>query len=75
MKSNNKVYFDNQLDNAVIEGLKRKGFEFQSRKEIEEFVIANCTCVDYTHKGVRVYSVNGIPYLQWNYDAESLSYI
>ena len=50
-----------QLENYMIEGLKRKGFEFENRMELENFIKSNCRCEDITHLKQRTYFVNEIP--------------
>jgi hypothetical protein len=51
-----------KLDAVLIEGLKRKGFEFAHKAELIEFVKSNCRCENRTYNE-RVYYVNDIPFL------------
>ena len=44
-----------QLEDYMIEGLKRKGFEFQNRIELENFIKSNCRCEDRTDIKQRTY--------------------
>lgn len=37
-----------QLEDYMIEVLKRKGFEFDNRIELENFIKSNCRCEDRT---------------------------
>src|SRR5690606_10652422 len=50
-----------QWDTYFLEGLKRKGFEFDNPLEAQYFVKANCKAVE-DHNGNRTYYVNGIPF-------------
>lgn len=59
--------FVSKLENLIIEGLKRKGFEFESRIEIENFIKKNCECLDNVSLQERVYYVNSIPFLLHHY--------
>ena len=38
-----------KLEDYIIEGLKRKGFEFKNRLELETFIKNNCRCEDTPH--------------------------
>lgn len=51
-----------QLEDYMIEGLKRKGFEFENRIELENFIKSNCRCEDRTDIKQRTYFVNDIPF-------------
>ena len=35
-----------KLEDYIIEGLKRKGFEFENRTDLEEFIKTRCECKD-----------------------------
>jgi hypothetical protein len=52
-----------QLENFFIEGLKRKGFEFQNRADLLPFAMQNCTCFDDQDLKEKTYFVNNIPFL------------
>lgn len=56
-----------QLDEKIIEGLKRKGFEFKNGFELAEFIKANCRCEDNVELNEKIYFVNDIPFFYWNY--------
>ncbi len=60
----------NKFDDLIIEGLKRKGFEFKNIREAESFIRENCRCEDYTHEQIRVYFVNDIPFILHEYKIE-----
>jgi hypothetical protein len=59
---------NNQLEDLVIEGLKRKGFQFKNRIELEDFVSLNCRCVDNIEAKERVYLVNDLPFFLHKYE-------
>ena len=59
-----------QLDDCIIEGLKRKGFEFENRLELENFIKTNCRCADTPHIKKRVYFANDIPFFLHCYEIE-----
>ncbi len=51
------------MDNHLIEGLKRKGFEFKSIPELVEFISNNCKCADDLQLKQKTYYVKDIPFL------------
>jgi len=53
----------NRFDEIFIEGLKRKGFIFESRAKLNEFVCANCKCEDNQQLEEKIFYVNNIPFL------------
>jgi len=57
-----------QFDDMVIEGLKIKGFEFDTILELTEFIKSNCSSVDYQDKKERIYYVDGVPFLVHKYE-------
>ena len=59
-----------QLEDLWIEGLKRKGFEFENRIELENFIKSNCRCEDRTDIKQRTYFVNDIPFFLHCYETE-----
>jgi len=59
-----------KLEDLAIEGLKRKGFEFENRIELENFIKSNCRCEDRTDIKQRTYFVNDIPFLLHCYEIE-----
>ena len=59
-----------QLEDYMIEGLKRKGFEFENRIELENFIKSNCRCEDRTDIKQRTYFVNDIPFFLHCYEIE-----
>ena len=61
-----------QLEDYVIEGLKRKGFEFKHKNELETFVKERCKCEDDVDLKERVYYVDDIPFFLHNYKSEPL---
>ncbi len=61
-----------KLDTCLIEGLKRKGFEFENRLELEAFIKERCRCEDNIVLKEKVYYVDEIPFLLHNYKSEPL---
>lgn len=59
-----------QLEDYIIDGLKRKGFEFENRMELENFIKSNCRCEDRTDIKQRTYFVNDIPFFLHCYEIE-----
>ena len=59
---------NNQLEYYMIEGLKRKGFEFENRMELESFIKLNCRCEDITDLKQRTYFANDIPFFLHCYE-------
>ena len=57
------------IENYFIEGLKRKGFEFKDRQQLENFVKLNCRCEDNVLCKKRTYFVNKIAFLVHNYES------
>lgn len=62
-----------QLEESVIEGLKRKGFEFKHPLELEKFVKERCRCEDNVYLKERVYYVDDIPFFLHNYKSEIIT--
>jgi hypothetical protein len=56
-----------KLEDYIIEGLKRKGFEFENRVQLENFIKSKCTCEDIVSLKQRTYFVNGIPFFRHFY--------
>lgn len=59
-----------KLEGLMIDGLKRKGFEFKNRIELENFIKLNCRCEDKTDIKQRTYFVNDIPFFLHWYEIE-----
>jgi hypothetical protein len=59
-----------QLEDYMIEGLRRKGFEFENRIELENFIKSNCRCEDRTDIKQRTYFVNDIPFFLHCYEID-----
>ena len=59
-----------KLEDYIIEGLKRKGFEFENRLELETFIKNNCRCEETPHKKERVYFANDTPFFLHKYEIE-----
>ena len=61
-----------KLEDYVIEGLKRKGFEFKHPIELEAFVKERCRCEDNIDLKEKIYYVDNIPFFLHNYKSEPL---
>jgi hypothetical protein len=59
-----------QFEASVIEGLKRKGFEFENKLELKQFVKDHCRCEDNVGFQQRIYYVNDVPFFLHNYKCE-----
>jgi len=57
----------NKFNNIFLDGLALKGFIFEDIKEAESFVKQNCRCEDKIDLQEKIYFVNGIPFLYYNY--------
>jgi hypothetical protein len=56
-----------ELDEKVIEGLKRKGFKFKNEIELHAFIQKRCRCQDNIELKQKVYYVDDIPFLLHDY--------
>jgi len=66
-----KMVVDNLISNLellIIDGLRRKGFEFDKREDLENFIKTRCRREDYTHKQQHFYYVDEIPFFLHNYE-------
>lgn len=70
-----RLYFqlNKQLDDLLIEGLRRKGFEFKDRMELVAFIKSNCRCEDRTGIKQRTYFVKDIPFFLHYYETDLTS--
>ena len=55
------------LDDMFIKGLKKKGFTFENKSRLVEFVIKNCICKENVNLQKRIYYVNDVPFLLYSY--------
>lgn len=51
-----------KFDDLIIEGLKRKGFEFNNKSDLIDFTIQNVRCEDNVDLQEKIYYVNDIPF-------------
>jgi hypothetical protein len=63
--------FDKKLEDFIVEGLKRKGFEFGSKMEMEKFFKSNCKCEDRIDIKQRTFFVNDIPFFVHCYEMKN----
>ena len=57
----------NKLDNLIIEGLRRKGFVFENKNDLEKFIITNCRSEDNSEKKQKTYFVFEAPFVVHSY--------
>ncbi len=62
---------DKKLEDFIIEGLKRKGFEFREKIELIQFIKSNCKCEDRIDIKQRTYFVNDIPFFLHCYEIKN----
>ena len=62
VKQMTAIYVD-KVDEIIEEGLKLKGFQFNNRFELTEFIKANCVLEHNLKTRHNIYYVNGIPFL------------
>ena len=55
------------LDDMFIKGLKKKGFTFENKSRLVEFVIKNCICKENVNLQEKTYYVNDVPFLLYSY--------
>ena len=56
-----------QLDHITKIALHKKGFDFDTKDQLTQFVKKRCTCEDYIHSRVRKYYIDNQPFLLYNY--------
>ena len=61
---------NSKLETFVIEGLKRKGFEFNNKFELFNFLKQRCRREDNTHLKQRIYFVDDKPFFLHDYNIE-----
>ena len=59
-----------QIDDLILEGLKRKGYEIPHRHELESFIKKRCKCEDRPHLQERIYFVDDVPFFIHRYNNE-----
>lgn len=72
MKKHLTDNLNEKLEDLVIEGLKRKGFEFKHKIELEAFIKERCRCEDNIYLKEKVYYVDNKPFFLHNYKIEPL---
>lgn len=56
-----------KLDEVIIEGLKRKGFEFYNKHDITHFIKERCESKVFLELKQKVFYVDGNPFLLHHY--------
>ena len=59
-----------KFEDLVVEGLKKKGFEFENRVELEAFIKSNCRCEENIELNQRIYFIDNTPFLLHYYNSE-----
>jgi len=59
-----------KLEEHMVEGLKRKGFEFDNKADLERFVKLYCRCEDKPYLKQKTYFVYDIPFFLYIYGIE-----
>jgi hypothetical protein len=59
-----------KLEDFIIEGLKRKGFEFENVIDLENFIKERCKTEDNIQKEQKTYFVDNVPFFLHNYKIE-----
>ena len=59
---------ESKLEDYILEGLKRKGFEFENKIDLEKFVKTRCLCKDDVEFKERVYYVDNTPFFLHRYE-------
>ena len=62
--------FNKQFEDAVTVGLKLKGFEFNTRNEILEFIKQRCSSADDINLKQITYYIDNKPFFLYNYKTE-----
>lgn len=57
-----------KLEDYIIEGLKRKGFEFENQTELENFVKTRCRRTDNIQFKEHIYYVDNFPFFLHKYE-------
>ena len=52
-----------EFEKKVVEGLKLKGFEFSSKRELHDFIKTRCACLEYVMHKTKEYTVDGETFL------------
>lgn len=59
-----------KLEDFIIEGLKRKGFEFDNKSDLENFIMSRCRAEDNIQEKQKTYFVDDIPFFLHNYEIQ-----
>lgn len=63
-----------EMDKMVTEGLKRKGHEFETRKELETFIKENCSVRLIERTNEQIFYANGEAFLSYYPQSEIVIY-
>jgi len=59
-----------KMETIFIDGLQLKGYSFDNKKDLVEFVALNCRSEDFPHKYEKIYFVKNIPFLLHCYKSD-----
>lgn len=62
--------FASKLENLIINGLKLKGFEFENKIELEEFIKTRCRRTDNIDFKEHIYYIDDVPFFLHKYGIE-----
>lgn len=56
-----------KMDELIVEGLARKGYEFNNRLDLEQFIKSHCNIIGCGFHQYRIFYVKNIPFLFHDY--------
>lgn len=59
---------NDKLDQAFIVGLEKKGYYFDTKLQLEEFIKTKCRAEVCAHMKEKVFFVDDKPFMKWSYD-------
>ena len=62
-----------KFQHLFIEGLRLKGFEFENRISIEQFIEKHVRCEEHQLTKERIYFVNNIPFFLHKYEQDDFT--
>ena len=59
-----------QRDEMIIDALKDAGYEFNSRQELETFVMTRCSIIGFTYNNEKILKVDDTMICRWREDVK-----
>lgn len=56
------------IDKLITEGLIRKGYHFENRLDLLDFIRISCRCEDNKGENEKIFFVNNVPFLLYRYN-------